>query len=97
MSSTCALETMGVCFFALLKFTGLSAQRNFPKFAIEEDCLSEISVDSIKKKATGGSEGKTQFSTRSCRLSLWIGLLHGCKKIALMTNSAVLRRTSVRG
>ncbi|KAL4184777.1 hypothetical protein AMTRI_Chr10g227210 [Amborella trichopoda] len=59
MPTACALETMGGCFLALLKFTGPSAQRNFPKFATKEDRLFEISADSIRNKITGGrgSEG----------------------------------------
>ncbi|ERN08738.1 hypothetical protein AMTR_s00017p00241550 [Amborella trichopoda] len=45
---------MGGCFLALLKFIGPLAQCNFPKFAIEEDCVSKIFADSIRKVVTGG-------------------------------------------
>ncbi|KAL4204088.1 hypothetical protein AMTRI_Chr01g130470 [Amborella trichopoda] len=78
---------MGGCFLALLKFTSRSAQYNFPKYATKEDC----------HRGDVLQQNKTQFSTRSCRPSLWIGLLLGSQKVALMTNFAVLPRTPVRG
>ncbi|ERN16684.1 hypothetical protein AMTRI_Chr13g120920 [Amborella trichopoda] len=37
---------------AVFYLRGPSAQRNFPEFATEEDCLSDMSADSIRKKAT---------------------------------------------
>ncbi|KAL4183666.1 hypothetical protein AMTRI_Chr11g156250 [Amborella trichopoda] len=68
---------MGGCFLALLKFIGPLAQCNFPKFAIEEDCVSKIFADSIRKVVTGGC----------IAADMWIGLLLGSKKIQLCTSS----------